>query len=106
MAALNYKHLHYFWVVAQEGSITRAAERLDVAVQTISGQLSLLNASSARPCSTVRDAAGLRRLRATLLVRHFPSGRSASTVSFKVIARRQSVRRLDCGTNPFVVQDG
>ncbi|HSA24880.1 MAG TPA: LysR family transcriptional regulator, partial [Myxococcota bacterium] len=31
-----------FWVVAQEGSITRAAERLDVAVQTISGQLSLL----------------------------------------------------------------
>jgi LysR family transcriptional activator of nhaA len=42
MSALNYKHLHYFWVVAQEGSITRAAERLDVAVQTISGQLSLL----------------------------------------------------------------
>ena len=39
---LNYKHLHYFWVVAQEGSITRAAERLDVAVQTISGQLGLL----------------------------------------------------------------
>lgn len=39
---LNYKHLHYFWVVAQEGSITRAAERLGIAVQTISGQLSLL----------------------------------------------------------------
>lgn len=42
MMTLNYKHLHYFWVVAQEGSITRAAERLGVAVQTISGQLSLL----------------------------------------------------------------
>ena len=42
MASLNYKHLHYFWVVAHEGSMTRAAERLDVAVQTISGQLSLL----------------------------------------------------------------
>ena len=42
MTPLNYKHLHYFWVVAQEGSITRAAERLGVAVQTISGQLSLL----------------------------------------------------------------
>lgn len=39
---LNYKHLHYFWVVAKEGSITRAADRLGVAVQTISGQLSLL----------------------------------------------------------------
>ncbi|MCK6411198.1 MAG: transcriptional activator NhaR [Azonexus sp.] len=42
MQNLNYKHLHYFWVVAQEGSITRAAERLGVAIQTISGQLSLL----------------------------------------------------------------
>lgn len=42
MANLNYKHLHYFWVVAQEGSMTRAAERLNVAIQTISGQLSLL----------------------------------------------------------------
>lgn len=42
MSTLNYKHLHYFWVVAQEGSITRAAERLGVAIQTISGQLSLL----------------------------------------------------------------
>lgn len=42
MTALNFKHLHYFWVVAHEGSITRAAERLGVAIQTISGQLSLL----------------------------------------------------------------
>lgn len=42
---LNYKHLYYFWVVAQEGSITRAAARLGVAVQTISGQLSLLEQS-------------------------------------------------------------
>ena len=41
-SALNYKHLHYFWVVAQEGSITQAADRLDVASQTISGQIKLL----------------------------------------------------------------
>ncbi|MDO8933721.1 MAG: transcriptional activator NhaR [Rhodocyclaceae bacterium] len=41
-SALNYRHLHYFWVVAQEGSVTRAAERLGVAVQTISAQLALL----------------------------------------------------------------
>jgi LysR family transcriptional activator of nhaA len=39
---LNFRHLYYFWVVAKEGSITRAAERLDVAIQTISAQLSLL----------------------------------------------------------------
>ncbi|MGH1360423.1 MAG: LysR family transcriptional regulator [Burkholderiaceae bacterium] len=43
--SFNYKHLHYFWVVAQEGSITQAAERLDVASQTISGQIKLLEKS-------------------------------------------------------------
>ena len=42
---LNFRHLYYFWVVAKEGSITRAAERLDVAIQTISAQLSLLERS-------------------------------------------------------------
>lgn len=39
---MNYKHLHYFWTVAKEGSITRASERLSITPQTISGQLSLL----------------------------------------------------------------
>lgn len=39
---VNYKHLHYFWVVAREGSIARASERLHITPQTISGQLSLL----------------------------------------------------------------
>jgi LysR family transcriptional activator of nhaA len=38
-APLNHRHLFYFWVVAKEGGITPAAERLGVAVQTISGQL-------------------------------------------------------------------
>ena len=39
---INYKHLQYFWVVAKEGSIARAGERLHLTPQTISGQLSLL----------------------------------------------------------------
>ena len=39
---VNYKHLHYFWVVAKEGGIARASERLHLTPQTISGQLSLL----------------------------------------------------------------
>lgn len=42
---INYKHLHYFWVVAKEGGITRACERLHLMPQTISGQLSLLEES-------------------------------------------------------------
>lgn len=36
---LNYKQLFYFWSVAKAGSITRAAERLHLTPQTISGQL-------------------------------------------------------------------
>ena len=36
---LNYRHLHYFWVVTKEGGFARAAERLDMAVQTVSAQV-------------------------------------------------------------------
>jgi len=39
---INYKHLHYFWVVAREGGIARASERLHLTPQTISAQLGLL----------------------------------------------------------------
>jgi LysR family transcriptional regulator, transcriptional activator of nhaA len=42
---LNYKQLHYFWNVAKTGSITRAAERLHLTPQTISGQLAELERS-------------------------------------------------------------
>jgi LysR family transcriptional activator of nhaA len=42
---LNYNHLQYFWVVAREGSIARAAEVLHLTPQTISGQLKLLEDS-------------------------------------------------------------
>ncbi len=36
---LNFRHLYYFWVVTKEGGFARAAERLDMAVQTISAQV-------------------------------------------------------------------
>ena len=39
---INYKHLHYFWVVAKQGGIARASERLHLTPQIISGQISLL----------------------------------------------------------------
>lgn len=35
----NYRHLYYFWVVAKEGSMSKAADRLNMAVQTISVQV-------------------------------------------------------------------
>jgi len=39
MKWLNYNHLYYFWIVAREGSIARAAEELMVSQPTISVQL-------------------------------------------------------------------
>ena len=38
----SYRHLYYFWVVAREGGISRAAARLGMAVQTVSAQVRIL----------------------------------------------------------------
>jgi DNA-binding transcriptional LysR family regulator len=45
---LNYRHLYYFWLVVKEGGFARAAERLDMAVQTISAQVRELEKSIGR----------------------------------------------------------
>jgi LysR family transcriptional activator of nhaA len=39
---LNYHHLHYFWIVAQEGSVTLASKRLRLAASTVSAQVRTL----------------------------------------------------------------
>jgi LysR family transcriptional activator of nhaA len=44
-SGLNFRHLYFFWMVAKEGGVTRAAERLGLAVQTISMQLASLEQS-------------------------------------------------------------
>ena len=41
----NYRHLYYFWVVAKEGGMAKAADKLDMAVQTISTQVRELEKS-------------------------------------------------------------
>ena len=41
----SYRHLYYFWVVAREGGISRAAARLGMAVQTVSTQVRELEKS-------------------------------------------------------------
>ncbi len=41
---MNFKHLHYFLTVAKAGAVNRAAERLHLAPQTLSGQLSQFEA--------------------------------------------------------------
>jgi LysR family transcriptional activator of nhaA len=45
MDTLNYNHLLYFWTVAREGSVTRAAELLQLAQPTISSQVRKLESS-------------------------------------------------------------
>lgn len=42
---LNYHHLLYFWVVAREGSVTRASEQLHLSQPTISAQIRSLEES-------------------------------------------------------------
>ncbi|MEO1820108.1 LysR family transcriptional regulator [Pseudomonas sp.] len=45
MDHLNLRHLHYFWMIARNGSIVRAAEILKLSPQTLSGQLATLEAN-------------------------------------------------------------
>lgn len=45
MEFLNYHHLRYFWVVAQEGNLRKAAERLHVSQPAISAQIAALEES-------------------------------------------------------------
>ena len=49
MRHLNYSHLQYFWTVAREGSIAKAAEVLSLTPQTISGQLKMLDDAVGQP---------------------------------------------------------
>ena len=42
MEFLNYHHLRYFWVVAKEGGLRKAAEKLHVSQPTISAQIAAL----------------------------------------------------------------
>ncbi|MBI3230997.1 MAG: transcriptional activator NhaR [Burkholderiales bacterium] len=71
---INFHHLYYFWVVAHEGGVTRAAERLGVAVQTISTQLGLLEQSLGKSLMSLQG----RRLVLT------EAGRSALTYADQI----------------------
>ena len=45
MEWLNYHHLLYFWMVVREGTVARAADRLGLTQQTVSGQIRVLEES-------------------------------------------------------------
>ncbi len=58
MEWLNYHHLYYFWTVAREGSIARAAERLSLASPTVHAQVRSLEDRLGAPL-LVRRGRGL-----------------------------------------------
>ncbi|MBX3463740.1 MAG: LysR family transcriptional regulator [Planctomycetes bacterium] len=49
MPTLNFHHLHYFWAVAKEGSLTRAAGHLHVSPSALSTQIRQLEQQIGRP---------------------------------------------------------
>ena len=76
--SFSYRHLYYFWVVAKEGGISRAAERLDMAVQTVSSQ--------------VRD---LERALGCMLLK--PAGRGVTLTEAGVLAMQQADQIFELG---------
>jgi LysR family transcriptional regulator, transcriptional activator of nhaA len=83
----NYRHLYYFWVVAKEGGISRAAERLGMAVQTVSTQ--------------VRE---LERSLGCMLLK--PVGRGVTLTDAGIVAVRQAEQIFEIGDRlPATVRD-
>lgn len=83
----SYKHLYYFWVVAREGGVSRAAARLGMAVQTVSAQVRALERSL-----------GYALLR--------PAGRGLALTEAGEAAMRQAEQIFQLGEQlPAVVRD-
>nr|QQZ51145.1 LysR family transcriptional regulator [Phenylobacterium glaciei] len=49
MKSLNFNHLRYFWAVAHEGSLTRAAEQLNLSQSSLSVQIQKLEHQMGHP---------------------------------------------------------
>ena len=49
MTSLNFNHLRYFWAVAHEGSLTRAAKRLNLSQSALSVQIQKLEHQIGHP---------------------------------------------------------
>jgi LysR family transcriptional regulator, transcriptional activator of nhaA len=83
----NYKHLFYFWVVAKEGGMVKAADRLNMSVQTVSTQVRELE----------------RSLGHTLLK---PAGRGLTLTDAGLAAMRQAEQIFQLGEQlPIVLRE-
>lgn len=70
---LNFRHLHYFWVVAKEEHLTRAARRLHVSQSAISSQIRQLEEALGHELF-VRDGRTLRLTEVGSLVLGYADG--------------------------------
>jgi LysR family transcriptional activator of nhaA len=70
---LNFRHLHYFWVVAKEEHLTRAAEQLHVSQSAISSQIRQLEAELGHELF-VREGRSLRLTEVGSLVLDYADG--------------------------------
>lgn len=52
MAKINFNHLYYFWVIAKEGNLSRAAKKLFVSQSALSTQLKKLEEQLKKPLFT------------------------------------------------------
>lgn len=52
MAKINFNHLHYFWVIAKEGNLSRAAKKLFISQSALSTQLKKLENQLKKPLFT------------------------------------------------------
>ena len=87
MSTFSYRHLYYFWVVAKEGGIARAADRLGMAVQTVGTQVRELE----------RDL-GFALLK--------PAGRGVALTEAGMVAMRQADAIFQLGEQlPELVRD-
>ena len=83
----SYRHLYYFWVVANEGGMAKAAARLGIAVQTISAQVHELE-----------QALGYALLK--------PAGRGVALTDAGLAAMRQADHIFQLGEElPALVRD-
>lgn len=87
---LNYHHLLYFWTIAREGSITRAAERLLLTQPTLSNQLKSFEEAIGQPLF-VRTG---RRLELTEM------GQTVYRYAEEIFTLGQDLQRLLSGKTP------
>lgn len=87
MQRLNYHHLHYFWTVARQGNLTRAAEMLHVSQSALSIQIRRLEDAMGQALF-IREGRGLTLSEA---------GHIAFAYAEEIFSRGEELKAVLCG---------